>query len=149
VYGVTATLLRFILDQYGPSYAGGEAALIRDLTSSAQTGYDNLETVTGQSIGYLLTFFGINLWADGRILNHLTSWDLRSVMDAWSGTDYKLQPYTNSAAEPTSSHSVRGGSTAYLEWEPPSSHAPTSLRIRTPSDDELPDVIGMWILRIQ
>jgi len=149
VYGVTATLLRFILDQYGPSYAGGEAALIRDLTSSAQTGYDNLETVTGQSIGYLLTTFGISLWADGRISNHLTSWDLREILDLFQGTDYKLQPYTSSAAEPTSSHSVRGGSTAYLEWEPPSSHAPTSLRIRTPSDDELPDVIGMWILRIQ
>ena len=30
VYGVPATLLRFILDWYGPSYAGGEANTIRD-----------------------------------------------------------------------------------------------------------------------
>ena len=66
-----------------------------------------------------------------------------------NGLDRGLQPYTSSAAEPTSSHSVRGGSTAYLEWSPPSSHAPTSLRIRTPDEDELPDEMSFWILRIQ
>ena len=150
VYGVPATLLRFILDEYGPSYGGGEAALMRDLTKSSQIGYDNLVTTTGaSSIGYLLTIFGATLWADGRIWNSLTSWDLRTIMDLWSGTNGKLQPYTSSDAEPTSSHSVRGGSTAYLEWSPPSSHAPTSLRIRTPDEDELPDEMSFWILRIQ
>ena len=61
----------------------------------------------------------------------------------------RLQPYTSSSAEPVGSHSVRGGSTAYLEWEPPSSHAPTSLRIRTPAGDALPSTMGMWIFRIQ
>ena len=150
VYGVPATLLRFILDEYGPSYGGGEAALMRDLTKSSQIGYDNLVTTTGaSSIGYLLTIFGATLWADGRIWDSLTSWDLRAIMDLWTGTNGKLQPYTSSDAEPTSSHSVRGGSTAYLEWSPPSSHSPTSLRIRTPDGNELPDEMSFWILRIQ
>ena len=67
VYGVPANLLRFILDLYGPSYSGGETALMRELTGSDQTGYSNLTTVTGDSIGLLLTLFGLNLWADGRI----------------------------------------------------------------------------------
>jgi hypothetical protein len=149
VYGVPGTLLRFILDYFGPSYSGGETAMMRDLTNSAQAGYDNLETVTGASFRFIQTMFGITLWADGRVWNTLSSWDLREILDGWSGDNYKLQPHTSSDAEPTSNRSVRGGSTAYLEWEPPSSHAPTSLRIRTQSGDELPDVIGMWILRIQ
>jgi len=150
VYGVPGTLLRFILDEYGPSYTGGEAALMSDLTVSSEIGYNNLVTTTGaSSIGYLLTMFGATLWSDGRVWNSLTSWDLRTIMDLWAGTNGKLQPYTSSDAEPTSSHSVRGGSTAYLEWSPPSSHAPTSLRIRTPDGDELPDEMSFWILRIQ
>jgi hypothetical protein len=150
VYGVPATLLRLILDQYGPSYAGGEAALMRDLTNSADIGYANLEARTGKSIGFLLTIFGMALWADGRgYNNYLTSWDLHPINEAWTGTDYKLQPYASSGTEPTESLSVRGGSTGYLRWSPPSSHAPTSIRIRTPDGGELPDEMGFWIMRIQ
>ena len=159
VYGVPATLLRFILDWYGPGYSGGEAALMRDLTSSAQTGYDNLVTTTGASrFALIQTLFGLNLYSDGRtgvvqgtFTKAFTYFDYSSIMSLTTsdGIDRGLQPYTISGAEPTISKSVRGGSTAYLEWEPPSSHAPTSIRIRTPSGDELPDVMGMWIFRIQ
>jgi hypothetical protein len=159
VYGVPATLLRFILDWYGPGYSGGEAALMRDLTSSAQTGYDNLVTTTGaSSFALIQTLFGLNLYSDGRtgvaqgtFTRALTYFDFSSIMSLTTsnGLDRGLQPYTSSDAEPTISKSVRGGSTAYLEWEPPSSHAPTSLRIRTPSGDELPEQMGMWIFRIR
>jgi len=156
VYGVPATLLRFILDWYGPGYSGGEAALMRDLTSSAQTGYDNLVKTTGaKSFAHIQTLFGLNLYSDGRTgvaqgtyTSALTYFDYTAIGLKYV-EDAQLQPYTSSAAEPTISKSVRGGSTAYLEWEPPSSHAPTSIRIRTPSGDKLPDVIGMWIFRIQ
>jgi len=159
VYGVPATLLRFILDWYGPGYSGGEAALMRDLTSSDETGYDNLVTTTGaSSFASIQRLFGLNLYSDGRTgvaqgtyTRALTYFDFSSIMSLTTsnGIDRGLQPYTSSDAEPTISKSVRGGSTAYLEWEPPSSHAPTSIRIRTPEDDELPDVIGMWIYRIR
>jgi hypothetical protein len=150
IYGVPAILLRFVLDWYGSEYPGGEAALMRELTGSDQTGYSNLTTVTGDSMGLLLTLFGLDLWADDRVWpGRLTSWDLYPIMALYTSVWGDLQPYTSSAPEPTGSHSVRGGSTAYLEWSPPSSHAPTSIRIRTPSGDELPDVIGMWIFRIQ
>jgi len=156
VYGVPATLLRFILDYYGPSHSGGEAGLMRDLTSSAQVGYDNLVTTTGaSSIGLIQTLFGLNLYSDGRTgvaqsiyTSALSYWDYTAIGFKYVA-DARLQAYTNSDAEPTSSHSVRGGSTAYLEWEPPSSHAPTSLRIRTPAGDALPSTMGMWIFRIQ
>jgi hypothetical protein len=156
VYGTPALLLRFILDLYGPTYPGGEAALMRALWSSAQTGYENLYTTTGEnSIHYIQTLFGLNLYSDGRAgvfqgtwTSKLTYWDFTGIMSGYVSRA-QLEPYTSSAAEPTSSHSVRGGSTAYLEWSPPSSHAPTSLRFRTPDGDELPNVIGVWIFRIQ
>lgn len=157
VYDVPSMLLRFILDWYGPGYTGGESALMRDLTSSAQTGYDNLVTTTGaEGIGFIQTLFGLNLYSDGRngvyqgvYTEALTSWDLTPIINLFVSLSGRLQPYTSSSAEPVGSHSVRGGSTAYLEWEPPSPHAPTSLRIRAPSGGGLPDQIGMWIYRIQ
>ena len=153
VYGVPATLLRFILDLYGPGYSGGEAALMRDLTSSDETGYANLVTTTGaSSFALIQTLFGLNLYSDGRTGVAQSA----NTTSALTYFDYGgLQPYTRSDAEPNKTFSVRGGSTAYLEWEPPreiavlGGHAPTSIRLTTQSGDELPDVIGMWIFRIQ
>jgi hypothetical protein len=161
VYGAPAALLRVILDWYGPGYSGGEAALMRDLTNSDYTGYESLVETTGaSSIAFIQTLWGLNLYADGRpgvtesgytgFTNAFTYFDFFDVMRYYESIPAtQLQPYTSSDAEPTISKSVRGGSTAYLEWEPPSSHAPTSLRIRTPSGDELPEQMGMWIFRIR
>jgi len=157
---VPATLFRFILDWYGPSYSGGEAALMRDLTSSAHTGYDNLVTTTGAShIGFIQTLFGLNLYSDGRAgvvqgtyTSALTYFDYTQIGSnvRYVGDEIIwLQPYTISGAQPSGTLSVRGGSTAYVEWTPPSSHAPTSIRMRTPSGDELPNTMGMWIFRIR
>ncbi len=163
VYGVPATLLRFILDLYGPGYSGGEAALMRDLTSSGETGYANLVTTTGaDSFALIQTLFGLNLYSDGRTgvtqsantTSALTYFDFGGI-SLGLVEDARLQPYTSSDAEPSKTFSVRGGSTAYLEWEPPreiavlGGHAPTSIRLATQSGGEPPDVIGMWIFRIQ
>ena len=162
VYGVPATLLRFILDLYGPGYSGGEAALMRDLTSSGETGYANLVTTTGaDSFALIQTLFGLNLYSDGRTgvaqsatTSALTYFDYGGI-SLGLVEDAQLQPYTSSDAEPNKTFSVRGGSTAYLEWEPPreiavlGGHAPTSIRLATQSGGEPPDVIGMWIFRIQ
>ena len=163
VYGVPATLLRFVLDLYGPGYSGGEAALMRDLTSSGETGYANLVTTTGaDSFALIQTLFGLNLYSDGRTgvaqsastTSALTYFDYGGI-SLGLVEDAQLQPYTSSDAEPNKTFSVRGGSTAYLEWDPPreiavlGSHAPTSIRLTTQSGGEPPDVIGMWIFRIQ
>ena len=162
VYGVPAMLLRLILDWYGPGYSGGEAALMRDLTSSGETGYANLVTTTGaDSFALIQTLFGLNLYSDGRTgvaqsatTSALTYFDYGGI-SLGLVEDAPLQPYTSSDAEPNKPFSVRGGSTASLEWEPPreiavlGGHAPTSIRLATQSGGEPPDVIGMWIFRIQ
>jgi len=153
VYGPPATLLRMILDRHGPSYTGGEAALMRALTSSTQSGFNNLTTTTGDSMGLLLTLFGMNLYADGRPStgwnsSSFNSWDLYPILAGY-GAAGPVLPYTSSAAEPTVDLSVRAGSTAYLDWSPSSSHAPTAFRIRTQAGGDLPDEVVLWIFRIQ
>ena len=158
-YGYPATLFRFILDHYGPGYAGGEEGLMRALTNAAQFGYNNLVTTTGASgISEIQTLFGLNLYSDGRDGVHqnsttsaFTSFDFNPIMSLVSDdqVDRKLQPYLSSDAEPTISKSVRGGSTAYLEWEPPGSHEPTGIAIRTPDGEALPATMNFWIFRVQ
>ena len=136
---------------------------MRDLTSSGETGYANLVTTTGaDSFALIQTLFGLNLYSDGRTgvaqsastTSALTYFDYGGI-SLGLVEDARLQPYTSSDAEPSKTFSVRGGSTAYLEWDPPreiavlGSHAPTSIRLTTQSGGEPPDVIGMWIFRIQ
>lgn len=148
VYGVPSTLLRFTLDRYGAAKAGGEAALMRDLTSSSRTGMANLAGATGETSTRLLILFGITLWADGRVWNSLTSWNLYDVFQSFRETA-RLKPYTSTAAQPSLAASVRAGSNVYLEWTPASGHPPTSFRARTPAGGALPGHMVLWILRVQ
>lgn len=148
VYGVPATFLRFVLDRYGPAKTGGESALLKELTASSRSGLANLAAATGDSSTRLLVLFGITLWADGRIWNSLTSWNLYEVFQSFKATA-RLQPYASSAAEPTLSVSVRAGSNAYLEWSPASHHAATSFKARTTSGGTLPSHMVLWVLRVQ
>lgn len=147
-YGVPATLLRFMLDRYGPNHPGGEAGLMRTLTGSPDVGLATLANATGAFKENLLALFGIVLWGDGRVGNALTSWNIWDIFSHFK-TSAHLQPYTSSEATPALSVSVRAGSNALLEWNPPAGRAPTSLRLRTPSGAALPTHMTIWIWRIQ
>lgn len=147
-YGVPSTLLRYVLDWHGPSYPGGEAGLMRELTSSPFGGFEALEQATGDSREKILTEFAITLWADGRLADWLPSWDVFDVFQGFSPSA-RLAPYASSEVEPELSPSVRAGSSAYLEWSPPVAHETTSLRLRTPADTELPPHMILWVVRIQ
>lgn len=148
VYGVPATFLRFVLDRYGPDYAGGEKALMRTLTASAGSGLDDIADVTGTSAVYTMVLFGITLGADGLVWNSLTSWNLYEIFQSFTESA-RLQPYISTATQPSLDVSVRAGSNAYLQWTTPADHAPTSLKARTPSGGTLPGHMVLWVLRIQ
>ncbi|GMV04520.1 MAG: hypothetical protein AMXMBFR53_08000 [Gemmatimonadota bacterium] len=147
-YGTPSTLLRLILDRWGGTYPGGEAALMRQLTSSGSVGLDNLAAATGERKDWILSLFGMTLWGDGRFGNFLSSWNIHDVLRGFVAAA-QLQPYTYSGAAPTLSVSVRAGSQAFLEWTPPAGHSPTSLRITTTGGSTLPSNMGMWVLRIR
>ncbi len=148
VYGVPATLLRFVLDRYGAAYPGGETALMRNIVGSPNAGYGSLTVPTGVSTSELLTRFGLMLWSDGKTSNSLASWNL---LDIFSGfvASAQLSPYTSSSLQPSLQAAVRAGSTAFLEWSPTAATTPTSLRVRSPSGGAVPSTMVLWVYRYQ
>ena len=149
VYGVPSIFIRMILDVFGPTYPGGEKALSRDLVGATDYGgFANFEERTGDVRGDLLAKFAMTLWGDGRVSDNLTSWNIHDVMQRWT-EDGRLQPYENILAEESLNVSVRGGSNAYLEWSPPSQHAPSSVHIRDPLGSLTPNNMLLWIQRIE
>jgi len=139
-----------ILDRHA-GYPGGESALMKAITASTQTGFTKLSAITGDSKGLLMTLFGLNLYADGYVWHSSSfdSWNLWEILVGGGGAAGPVAPYISSVAQPSGSLSVAAGSTAYLEWSPSSSHAPTAFRIRTQAGGDLPDDIVLWVFRIQ
>ncbi len=86
-YGVSWSLLRWINDQFGPGFSGGEAGLQRQLTSSNLSGLDALASVTGKPVPWLLGHWAPMLYMDDRPLVggtldsqlQMTSWNLYSM----------------------------------------------------------------------
>lgn len=158
VYGVPATLFRYVLDEYGPSYPGGESALMLDLTTSPAHDLNVFDAVLGVDPTELLVRFSTLMYADGGFCNAqegdtavadvLLSWDMCSIFGSLV-EEARLQPYQSTAAEPSLDVSVRAASQAYLEWSPPLAHPATSLRIRTPGGDLLPEHMLLWVLRVR
>jgi hypothetical protein len=147
-YGVPSMFLRSVLDRYGPDHPGGEAGLMRQLTSSPLDGLANLEEATGEDAELLMVLFGTALWADGRVGDWITSWNLADVFYNLVPSA-QLEPARSSSATPFRSAAVRAGSNAYLLWTPPTGHPPTSLKIRSPSGGALPGHMLLWALRVR
>ena len=154
VYGVPSMLLRFVMDRWGEGYPGGEAALIRRVTSSPATGFSTLQGVSGEEIEAILAEFYIALWGDGResssghVWDWMASWDLHDIFGRLPD-DFRLQPRTSSSRSPPAGANVRGGSSLYLHWTPNGSLAPTSTRVTTPSGAPVPGHISLWAWRIR
>jgi hypothetical protein len=119
VYGVPSTLLRFVLDLYGPGYPGGEAALMRQLTNSPFRNLEVLEQVTGEDKVSLLVSFAAMMWADDRpgLGDWLLSWNVFDIFETIgvNNDNARLRPY-----EPDRRHTgARRGSPGGLERLPP------------------------------
>jgi len=152
VYGVPWSLLRWISDQYGPNFAGGEKELNRRLISNTAVGFANLEGVTGQSIETLLARWAAALYMDDRIGSvapelGFTSWDM---FDVGSGlrASAKLVPIDRTFSAFTEQKSVRGGSTLYYRVASTGRPA-TAIRARTTNEGVLPGIMRVWIVREQ
>lgn len=155
VYGVPSTLLRWVLDAFGGPDEAGDAQLMRRMIFSPSLGLETIERVTGADRLDLLVPFAVTLWADGNPAlppgeqDWLESWNIYDIFDALN-PNAGLRPFTSTAAAPDLEVAVRAASSAYLEWTPPSDHAPTSLRIRAPVDGGLlPEHMILWVLRVQ
>jgi hypothetical protein len=155
VYGRPWILLRWVLDQFGPGYPGGEAALSRAMTDSPVRGFAALQNLTGTPIETILAQWAATLYVDGRIpspANRLTmsSWNLFSTFEqhAFVTPGRRLVPYEKSFADFVDNVSVRSASSAYFRVSG-EGRGQTSIRVRDALDGTLPAAMQIWIVRLQ
>ncbi len=151
VYDVPSMVLRYAMDRWGGEYPGGERALMRRLSQSPHKGLASLGEVSGGwRMEAILADFYVTLWMDlnGWETHGMASWDLA---DIWRGLreSSQLRPWVSNSPAFEGSWSVRAGSTFYLDWTPPVSRGPTSLRVTSPSGARVPGHIAVWALRVR
>lgn len=152
VYGVTWSFLRWINDQYGPTYPGGEQGIQRALVNSSQVGFAALTSVIGAPIDSLLAQWAATLYTDDRFAGmpirlSMTSWNLKDIQDGLV-EPAQLIPYSKTFSSFTQSVSVRAGSTAYFTIGG-DARGPTSFSALDASGNPLPSIMRLWIVRLQ
>jgi len=161
-YGVPWSLLRWLSDQYGPGYAGGEAGLQRDIAGGTTAGFSLLENLVGQPIETLLAQWAATLFLDDRpgVTNpalRITSWDLYDIFygsHVLADGEYSLIPELRLTPKDatftsfTETASVRAGSTYYTLISG-ANRAGTAIAIRDQQDLNLPSHMQVWIVRMQ
>ena len=151
VYGASWSLLRWISDQYGPTFPGGEKGLHKRLVDNAFTGYATLSDVTGASIEVLLAQWAAALYTDDRVGGldtklTFTSWNMKAIEDGILQTA-RLTPRDRPFGAFSDQVSVRGGSTAYFLVS--GARGPTGIRVRDPGEGLLPIAMRMWVVRLR
>jgi hypothetical protein len=153
IYGVPWSLLRWIADRYGPTYAGGEPGLQQALINSTAVGYANLEEVVGVPIRTLLARWAAALYVDDRIQGasadlKLTTWDLHDIFELHAVPTARLTPASHGFGTFGETAGVRAGSTAYFRLS--GSDAPaTALKIRSGGGTPLPAHMQVFVVRLR
>jgi hypothetical protein len=161
-YGVPWSLLRWLSDQYGPNYSGGEAGLHRDIVSGTTSGFALLENLVGQPIQTLLAQWAATLYLDDRpgMTNptlQITSWDLYDIFygsfvrpDGEYGLipALRLFPKLVAFTSFTKTADVRAGST-YYTLVSGANRPGTAVAIRDAQDLDLPSHMQVWVVRTQ
>ncbi len=87
-YGVGWSFLRWMLDQYGPTFPGGEAGWNTAMIDAPPEGdeFGKFESLLGEDFGVLLAGWGASLYLDDRVPAtdpvqrfQMTSWNLRDI----------------------------------------------------------------------
>lgn len=150
-YGVPYTLFRFVSDQYGPTFPGGEKGIHRKLVDDSFSGYKTMENVIGQPIDAILSRWAAALYVDDRV----PTLDPRLTFRSWNLADIEsrliavahLQPRERSFSAFVDPVSVRAGSTAYFLVS--GTRPATSIGARDASGNVLPGIMRMWVVRLR
>ena len=160
-YGVPWSLLRWLSDQYGPNYAGGEAGLQTDIIRSTNSGYALIEQLVGESFEVLLAQWAATLYVDDLLdganpVLTMTSWDLDDIFygfytlpdgDFGLREALRLTPKEAGFASFARSANVRAGSTYYTIVSGGNRQG-TAIRAADGSDLPLPSHMQVWVVRI-
>jgi hypothetical protein len=152
VYGVPWSVYRWVSDQFGPTFTGGERGLQKALIGNLTGGYANLASTVGVSIDTLLAQWAAALYVDDRVPGAaprltFTSWDLVDIESGLFPTA-RLQPIEVLFSAFDQARNVRAGSTAYFRVSGTSRPA-TAIRARTGGDAQLAEPMTLWIVRLQ
>lgn len=167
VHGVPWSLLRWLSDHYGSSFAGGEQEFHQAIIDNTVSGFANLAGLVGVPIETLLAQWAAMLYVDDRVLVDGTpvvtadpkltmpSWNLFSVfegivfiIDGVEVQIHLLEPVVRGFQDFTASFNVRAASTAYFLVSSTGRPA-TAIRARGVSDGVLPSVMQYWVVRLQ
>jgi hypothetical protein len=151
-YGVPWSFFRWLSDQFGSQFPGGEKQLHQELIDNPFTGYATISSVIGVPIDVLLAQWAATLYLDDRVTNvdpklTIKSWNLFAIEQRLVATA-KLSPRDRAFGAFTDQISVRGGSTAYFLVSG-SGRSATGIRVRDTSDLPLPGIMRLWVVRIQ
>ena len=152
VYGVPYMFLRYMSDQLGPNFPGGEKEFHKRLIDNAFTGFPTIIDVTGIGIDVLLARWAAALYVDDRVVGI----DPRLTFKTWNLTSFEaglvqsthLVPRERQFGSFSDQVSVRAGSTAYFTVTGAGRSA-TGIRVRDLSDGQLPANMRLWIVRIR
>ncbi|MCH7489836.1 MAG: hypothetical protein IID05_03985, partial [Gemmatimonadetes bacterium] len=156
-YGVTWSLLRWINDQFGPGFTGGEAGIQRRLIDNSRVGMPNIASVLGLSTDSLLAQWSAMLYLDDRVSGlpeRLTfpSWNLASIfgLGGLGGTSSsaQLQPAPVVFSEFLRRVEVRDASTAYFLLGGGNRPA-TAVRVTDGTDEELAAHMQVYLVRVR
>ena len=152
VYGVTWSFLRWISDQFGSQFAGGESGLHTAWIDEPRSGFRSLEEVIGEPIETLLAQWAAALYVDDRfpVLNdrlEITSYDLLDIEEAVV-EEARLDPRARSFGGFNDLVRVRAGSTAYF-LVTGGDRGAIAIRARSDADKLLDPVMQVWVVRVR
>jgi hypothetical protein len=152
VYGVSWSFLRWLSDQFGPTFPGGEQAIHRALIESTRVGFANIASVIGEPVDRLLSQWAATLYVDDGIpgLNTrltMASWNLFDINTRLLPATARLTPKTRAFGNFSDALNVRAGSSAYYRLSG-SNRPATALSVTSPAGS-LPSHMRIWLVRIQ
>jgi hypothetical protein len=152
LYGASWSFLRWLSDQFGPSFPGGEKGLHQKLIDNSFSGFATISNVIGVPIDVLLSQWAAALYADDRAAGldaklTFTSWNLSAINDGVI-QPARLVPRDRAFGAFSDQVSVRGGSTAYFLVSGDGRSA-TGIRARDLSDGPLPSSMRMWVVHLR
>ena len=149
-YYVGWSLNRWLTDQYGRLYPGGEANLHRELIHGPDDFIDTIEQQLGEPMETLLARWAAALYVDDRIPNldpdlQFTSWNF---YDIYREHPNRLMPLEISFSDEEHRARIRDGSFWFVNVSG-SQRPSTAIRVRDLADKQLPDDMQVWIVRLQ
>jgi hypothetical protein len=152
VYGVPWSFYRWVSDQFGSGFGGGEQGLMKAVIGNPAGGFANIAGTVGVSIDTLLAQWAAALYVDDRVLGAtarltIPSWNLVDVESGLFATA-RLTPIEVLFSTFDQARNVRAGSNAYFRISGTSRPA-TAVRARSSTDAQLAEPMTMWIVRLQ